>query len=145
MYINDCPANGVNENWTMLFKLFFLLNFARKTFIVILFDLKYSMILLTWHRCRISRLMHKIVLHRSTSIIYRKFYRNLASTICVQEFSEQRFFCVYFIMCGLIAQWPSKFNASIHRLIGDIFLLQNVLLNGLWYDGICSHLSICIF
>ena len=29
-------------------------------------------------------------------------------------------FCDYFVICGLIAQWPSEFNISIHRLTGDI-------------------------
>ena len=32
-----------------------------------------------------------------------------------------------------------------HGYIGDIFSLQKVLPYGLWYDGICPHLSICIF
>ena len=45
---------------------------------------RYSMILLTWHRCIISRLMHKIFL-RSSFIIYSKFYNNLASTYADNE------------------------------------------------------------
>ena len=36
-------------------------------------------------------------------------------------------FCVYFVMCGLIGQWLSKLNASIHRLIGDIFFVTKCI------------------
>ena len=32
-------------------------------------------------------------------------------------------FHVYFVMCGLIAQWPPEFNAYMNRLISDIFLV----------------------
>ena len=40
----------------------------------------YCPILLTWHRCIISRLVHKIIYIPSTFGIYRKFYENFAST-----------------------------------------------------------------
>ena len=45
-------------------------------------------------------------------------------------------FCIYFVMCGLIAQWPSKFNASIHRLIDDIFFVTKCLVKWavIWWN-----------
>ena len=61
---------------------------------------------------------------------------NKDKILCVQEFSEQRFFCVYFVMCGLIAQWPSEFNTSINRLIGDIFFVTKCIVKWavIWWN-----------
>ena len=57
-------------------------------------------------------------------------------------------FCVYFVMCGLIAQWPSKFNASIHRLIGDIFFVTKCIVKWsvIWWNlFLFEHLHFLIY
>ena len=57
-------------------------------------------------------------------------------------------FCVYFVMLGLIAQWPSKFNASIHRLIGDIFFVTKCIAKWavIWWNLLSfEHLHFFIY
>ena len=50
-------------------------------------------------------------------------------------------FCVYFVMCGQITQWPSEFNTSIHRLIGDIFFVTVIW----WNLSSFEHLHFLIY
>ena len=57
-------------------------------------------------------------------------------------------FCVYFVMCGLIVQWPSKFNASIHRLIGGIFFVTKCIVKWavIWWNlSSFEHLHFLIY
>ena len=57
-------------------------------------------------------------------------------------------FFVYFVMCGLIAQWPSEFNISIHRLIGDIFFVTQCIVKWtvIWWNlSSFEHLHFLIY
>ena len=64
--------------------------------------------------------------------------------LCVQEFSEHRFFA----FISLCADWSHNDHQNLIYLYTALvifFSLHNVLSNGLWYDGNCPYLSICIF
>ena len=57
-------------------------------------------------------------------------------------------FCVYFVMCRLIAQWPSKSNASIHRLIGFVFFVTKCIVKWavIWWNLFTfEHLHFLIY
>ena len=57
-------------------------------------------------------------------------------------------FCVYFVMCGLITRWPSEFNISIHRLIGDIFFVTQCFVTWavIWWNlSSVEHLHFLIY
>ena len=63
-------------------------------------------ILLTWHRCIISWLVHKIFYLPSTFGIYRKFYRNFASSNVIMK----RFALSYWLVKWL---WYRVYNQKV--------------------------------
>ena len=57
-------------------------------------------------------------------------------------------FCVYFALRRLIAQWPSEFNTSINRLIGDIFFVTKCIVKWavIWWNlSSFEHLHFLIY
>ena len=66
----------------------------------------------------------------------KKIYNKYSFTNVRTGIRWTSLFCVYFVMCGLIAQWPSEFNISIHRLIGNIFFVTQCIVKWavIWWN-----------
>ena len=71
--------------------------------------------------CLISRLMHKIFYLQSTSVNYRKFYRNLASTNADNE----------------------TFGTVL--LTSQVVMLQSLQPKGLKFESTCVRIFIVLF
>ena len=73
---------------------------------------------------------------------------NLKSTTVRTEIQWTTLFCVYFALCRLIAQWASEFDASINRLIGDIFFVTKCIVKWavIWWNlSSFEHLHFLIY
>ena len=76
----------------------------------------YCSILLTWHRCIISRIVHKIFYLPLTFGIYRNFYRNFASSNNIMK----RFSLFYWLVKWL---WYSVYNQKVVSSSPRMFLV----------------------
>ena len=86
----------------------------------------YCSILLTWHRCIISRLVHKIFLHSVDFPYLLKFYRNFASTN-----ADKEPFCTALLASQLafIAEFTTKRSWVRVHVCSFFYLYSNRLIS----------------
>ena len=112
--------------------------------------LKWVIIQLSIH----ESLLSTIITHASSnnleslSLIYLLFMYWFICSNVRTGIQWTTLFCVYFVMCGLIAQWPSEFNTSINRLIGDNFFVTKCIVKWavIWWNlSSFEHLHFLIY
>ena len=91
---------------------------------------------------------HIKLLHYSCHFGCHLGYHICTGTIVRTGIQWTSLFCVYFVLCGLITQWPSEFNILIHRLIGDIFFVTQCIVKWavIWWNlSSFEHLHFLIY
>ena len=104
----------------------------------------------TWHD-KWARALYRWYFRKKR--IFLHVFKSISSRWCLNltvrtGIQWTTLFCVYFVMCGLIVQWPSKFNTSIHRLIGDIFFVTKCIVKWavIWWNlSSFGHLHFLIY